>query len=306
MVKVGLARGNKSYEAVRRALDLIRDEVQIPSDRPVLIKPNMVSPTVELAATPVPAVQATMDFLMDLGVEKFIIGEGTAGEEGDTWGAFERFGYFSLKERYDVEFRNLHGDELVAFEALDDDLGPANIRLAKTCFNSYVVSMARMKTHVRVIVTLTIKNIAIGAIYNLDRHAPPAHKPEPGALSHAPQPLNLSIARLNQMITPDLAVIDGVVGMEGNGPVNGIPVSSGVALASTNGLAVDLVGSELMGFDYRTIGYLWYLSQLRDLSWEDIEVVGEDPAKCTTRYRPCEQYPALLGWWVENWRDYLS
>ncbi len=69
MVKVGLARDNDSYEAVKKALDLIREEVRVPSELPVLIKPNMVSPTVELAATPVPAVRATMEFLSELGVE---------------------------------------------------------------------------------------------------------------------------------------------------------------------------------------------------------------------------------------------
>ena len=94
--------------------------------------------------------------------------------------------------------------------------------------------------------------------------------------------------------------------MEGNGPVNGTSISSGVALAGTNALAVDLVGSELMGFDYRTIGYLWYLSQLRDLSREEVEVMGEEPAKCITRYRPHEKLPSLLPWWVENWRDYFT
>ena len=306
MVRVGLARGNNSYEVVRRALELIRGDVQIPSDRPVLIKPNMVSSTVQLAATPVQAVQATMDFLVELGVEKFMVGEGTAGEQGDTMGAFERFGYFSLKERYDVEFRNLHEDDLVVFEALDENLTPVNIHLAKTCFNSYVVSVARMKTHLQVIATLAIKNVAIGSIYNPDRHSPGWHDPEPGTFSHDPRPLNLSLARLNQAVTPGLAVIDGVVGMEGDGPVNGTPISSGVALAGTNALAADLVSSELMGFDYRTIGYLWYLSQIRDLSREDVKVMGEDPAKCIVKYKPCENLPALLRWWVEDWRDYLS
>ena len=194
MVRVGLARGDRSYEAVRRALEAIRNDVQIPGERPVLIKPDMISPTVDLAATSVSAVQATMDFLMGLDVEKFIVGEGTGGEEGDTWGAFEQFGYLDLKAHYDVQFQNLHEDELVVFEALDENLTPVNIRLSRTCLNSYVVSVARMKTHMRVIVTLTIKNIAIGSIYNPDRRSPAWHEPQPGTFSHDPRPLNLSIA----------------------------------------------------------------------------------------------------------------
>jgi len=306
VVRVGLARGNESYQAVSRALELIRSDVQVPRDRPVLIKPNMVSPTEPLSATPVEAVRATMDFLRSCGVERFIVAEGTAGPEGDTMGAFERFGYFSLKEHHNVEFRNLHEDDHVSFEALDQDLKPVPIRLAKSLFDCYLVSVARMKTHLQVIVTLTLKNIAIGAIYNPDRHSLAWHQRQPGVFSHDPQPLNLYIARLDQALTPALAVIDGVVGMEGEGPIKGTPVASRVALAGTNALAVDIVGTEVMGFDYRTIGYLWYLSQLRDLSREDIQIAGEDPARCVTRYKPNENLPELLTWWADKWKDYLS
>lgn len=306
MVRVGLARGVRSYDAVRRALDLIAKDVRVPGDRPVIVKPNMVSPTVELAATPVQAVEATLDFLTELGVKRFIIAEGTALPEGDTMGAFQRFGYMPLKDRYNVEFRNLHDDEHVTFEALDGDLHPVRIRLAKSLFNSYVVSVARMKTHLQVIVTLSVKNLAIGSIYNPDRHSLAWHQVEPGKFSHDPRPLNLSLARLNLARTPDLSVIDGVVGMEGKGPVAGTPVASGVALASVDALAADLVGTELMGFDYRTVGYLWFLSQMRGLSREQIEVVGEDPARCVTRYKPYERLQELLGWWTPLWRQYLT
>ena len=306
MLNVSLAKGDESYITVREALDLIRQEVHIPQGMPVLIKPNLVWPTVELCATPVEAVRATMDFLQEQGVKKFTIGEGTALESGDTMGAFERYGYFSLREQYDVEFRDLNRDESVMFEALDDNLTPANIRLAKSCFDSYLVSVVRMKTHDQVVATLSIKNVAIGSILNPDRHDLAWHEPQPGTFSHEPPSLNLSIARLNQTLPPSLAVIDGVVGMEGNGPVDGTPVSSGVALASTDSLAADLVGTGLMGFDWRTIGYLWYLTQLRGLSREDVQVLGEDPAKCITKYRAHDRMPWQLGWWVEDWKRYLG
>jgi uncharacterized protein (DUF362 family) len=233
------------------------------------------------------------------------VAEGTAGPAGDTMGTFQRFGYLSLKDHFDVEFRNLHDDDKIVFEALDADLKPITIRLAKSLFTSYIVAVSRMKTHRRVIVTLSIKNLAIGAIHNPDRHSPSWHVPEPGKFSHAPRPLNLCIARLNQTLTPDLVVVDGVVGMEGEGPALGTPITSGVALAGTNALAVDLVGAEVMGFDPRTVGYLWYLSQVRKLSREDVQVLGENPAMCVTRYDPFEGTPALLDWYVKDWKRYL-
>jgi hypothetical protein len=73
MTRVGLARGDESYQTVRKALDQIAADVQIPTDRPIVIKPNMVATSVELAATPVGAVRATMDVLTALGAERFII-----------------------------------------------------------------------------------------------------------------------------------------------------------------------------------------------------------------------------------------
>lgn len=306
MARVALVRGSDSYEAVGKALELVRDQVRIPKDKSILVKPNMVQPDVELCATPVDTVRATLDFLQSLGVKKFIIGEATAGPAGDTMGGFKRYGYLPLADQYDIEFRDLGGDELVPFEALGPNLEPVQIRLGRTYLESYVVSVARMKCHNQVVATLSIKNIAISSIHNPDRHSWAWHKPEPGKFSHDPRPLNLSLARLYQAVTPSLAIVDGVIGMEGDGPLNGTPVASGVTLASTNALALDLVGTELMGLDWRTIGYLWYLSQIYGITRTDIEVVGSDPSTCVTRYESHSQMGWQLGWWVENWQEYLK
>ena len=300
MARVGLSQGNNSYDTVRKALDNISDDVHVDTGVSVLIKPNMVLESLELAATPVGAVQATIDFLIEKGVRKFIVAEGTAAN-GDTMSAFERFGYLSLKEKYDIEFRDLNQDEYIKFEVLDVNLKPVSIRLAKSCLDSYLVSVARMKTHVRVIATLSIKNVAIGAILDPDRN--PARG---GLVSHDSKSLNLSITRIAQAIVPQLAINDGVVGMQGNGPVEGVPISSGVAVAGTDALAVDRIGARIMGFDPRTIGYLWYLSQLRGISSENIQVVGDDISQCINKYNPHENFVEMLGWWVKDWCSYVD
>jgi uncharacterized protein (DUF362 family) len=306
MHRVGLARAEQSYQAVKSALNLIRQDVRVPTDRPVLIKPNMVMRNVELCATPVGAVYATLEFLSHLGVEHFILAEGTGDAEGDTLAAFREYGYFSLAERFKIEFCNLHDDEKVLLEGLDANLQPVRVRLARRLFTSYVVSIARMKTHLRVVATLTIKNIVVAAIHNPDRYSPAWHAPDATRFSHEPRPINLSLAKLARVLPIHLAIVDGVVGMEGNGPVKGTPVRSGVALAGTDALAVDLVGADLMGFDSRTIGYLWYLSQIRGMSRENALVVGEDPANCVTHYKPSENMQEILAWWIPDWKSHVE
>jgi uncharacterized protein (DUF362 family) len=306
MPTVALVKSSQSYKAVIEALEMVRRDVHLPEGKPILVKPNLVNAIKPLSGTPVDAVRATLDFLLSLGAKKFIIGEITAGPQGDTTAAFSHHGYLPLANQYDVEFRNLNEDETVLFQAFDETLNPIWVRIARTYLESFVVSVARMKTHNRVVATLSIKNIAIGAIVNEDRYALNWHTFQPGKFSHEARPINLSLARLYQTIPLGLAIVDGVIGMEGDGPGGGTPISSGVALASADALALDITGAEIMGFDYRTMGYLWYLSQLRGLKRQDIKIVGENPANCISRYLPHKDMVSHLGWWVNDWKDHLQ
>lgn len=78
------------------------------------------------------------------------------------------------------------------------------------------------------------------------------------------------------------SVVDGVVAMEGNGPVAGTPRAAGVLLAGTNPVAVDAVCAQLMGFDYRKLALVarafepheWPLSEY---AFDDIRVLSNEP-----------------------------
>jgi uncharacterized protein (DUF362 family) len=75
-VQVALVKGENRYNNVIASLDLIKKDVfnKVKNKRKVLIKPNMVSTQVQLAATHVDAIRATLDFLSELGVKKFLVG----------------------------------------------------------------------------------------------------------------------------------------------------------------------------------------------------------------------------------------
>jgi uncharacterized protein (DUF362 family) len=111
-----------------------------------------------------------------------------------------------------------------------------------------------MKTHNYVFVTLAIKNVIMAAPLN------DAKGNDKGLMHQAPPArndlLHYNMLHIAHEIFPDLAVIDGYVGIEGNGPAWGVPIGSKVALASRDAVAADVTGTRVMGFDPRMINYL--------------------------------------------------
>lgn len=295
MVNVALVKSRDRYAAVMKALELIRADIKLP-DRPVLIKPNMVSTKQwAISVTDKDAVIATMDFLKGLGVKKFIVGDGP-GLGSPLEPVLKISGYLDLKKRFDVQFVDLNSDKPVEVTLFDSQFGPKKYQIAKTVADSYRVSVSRMKTHDTVIVTLAVKNTVIGCLLGA------ANKP---AMHTGYPSMNLSMARLATIVPNDISIIDGVVGMEGNGPCDGTAINSDVVVASANQVACDSVGAELMGFNPDDVGYLYYLRQLQDISKRNIRVLGDRVEACITKYKPHNTYKEQLNWRVPNWHGLL-
>jgi uncharacterized protein (DUF362 family) len=295
MVNVALVKGNESYDTVRRALELIKDEVRVPRSKPVLVKPNLVSARSELYVTPVAGVRAVLDFLKEKGVKKFLVGDGSA-EGADTMDVLKKFGYAALKNDYDVELVDLNKDKTIEGVVFGGDLKPMRLRISRTLAESYLVSVARMKTHDTVIATLAIKNIGVGSVVHGDR----------SCLSHAYPAMNLSLARMNLERPPHLSIVDGVVGLEGAGPVAGTPKPTGVAVASVDSLAADIVAAQVMGYKPTLIGYLYYLMEMQGVKVEDVQVLGARLEECVTRYKDHPAYRDQLKWQVADWQRIIK
>lgn len=82
-----------------------------------------------------------------------------------------------------------------------------------------------------------------------------------------------------------LAVVDGIIGGEGNGPMAPDPKACGVIVAGTHPVAVDCVAATIMGFDWRRIRLLSNSFLMREMSFvpfqaSDIEVTSNKPAWC--------------------------
>jgi uncharacterized protein (DUF362 family) len=81
-------------------------------------------------------------------------------------------------------------------------------------------------------------------------------------------------------------VVDGVIGMEGEGPWHGRPIESNMLLAGYDVLATDVVGARLMGYDASEVGKFEYARQkgVGESDLSRIEVVGEPVEKLRRRF----------------------
>jgi uncharacterized protein (DUF362 family) len=300
--RVALIRGEDRYDNVSQALDLIASQVDLADKQQVLIKPNFVMTDVPLAVTHEAATRAVLDFLRARYSGRILIAEGPSIQPAIE--GFRRFGYESLARTYDADLLDLNHDGPVPVDVYDWRLRPLRLHLARSGIESdFRISVGPPKTHDVVIVTLSLKNMIMGALISRLTHGKPSHnghaldigaitkalwravpiwvrrlppaewltframswlEPSDKMKMHQSYPvMNLNLALLAPLVIPQLAVIDGFEAMEGNGPTGGTPVPLRLALASTDPLAADVMATTLMGFDPDAVGYLHYCKQTK-------------------------------------------
>ena len=294
--RVALTTGNNRADLVFRALQPFSEQIKKGvGNRRVILKPNNVIIHKQLAATHVDTLEGILEFLKSIGItQNIIIAESAAN--GPTLEGFGNYGYTRLTTKYPVTLVDLDSQPAERIYVADEkDFKPHPVRFSSLLLdkNSYVVSVARMKTHDRVIATLSLKNIVLGApVKDLGFNWSASSKP--GAVNDKPivhgsgfKGLNYNLFVLSQILRPDLAIVDGFEGMEGNGPNDGTPVDHRVCLAGIDWLATDRTAVELMGIDFSKMAYLNYCAQagygVADLA--KIEIVGEPLSKHKKTYK---------------------
>jgi len=282
-VTTGTNRADLAFRALQPYSKQIRQAI---GNRRIILKPNNVSIDVPLCATHADTLEGILEFLRSIRkLDNVVIAESAAN--GPTFDGFSNYGYFRLAEKYTVKFIDLDQERSEILYVFDEkDFRPHPVRFSSVILDpdSYIVSVARMKTHDRTIVTLSLKNIVFGAPIKDPGFTFGRNRKEgtwsDKAIVHGNgfRGINYNLYDLAPRLHPHLAVIDGFEGMEGNGPSNGTPVDHRVCVASTDWLAADRVAVELMGVDFSWIGYLNYCSQaglgMADL--RKIEIVGEN------------------------------
>jgi uncharacterized protein (DUF362 family) len=301
--RVALVHGNDRRRNIREALESIDAEVRAGLRRRkyVVIKPNNVSTTNQLAATHLDALHGILDYLEPRFRGPVIIAESSAG---DTLQGFESFRYNRLpteRRGQKVSLVDLNRDgRFQTIPLIDYDLHITPVRLAAMVLDpdAFVICSAMLKTHNTVVATLSVKNMVLGS---------PLHS-APGVQTWNDKRkyhVGIRQTHYNMLVTAQklqpnwgAAVIDGFEGMEGNGPANGTPVPSRVAIASTDFIAADRVALEVMGINPDWVGYLNYCSQagLGQFDLAKIQVVGASVGSVQRKYQLHGDIQRELEW----------
>ncbi|HLF32749.1 MAG TPA: DUF362 domain-containing protein [Cyclobacteriaceae bacterium] len=302
-ITTGDHRARMVFDALKPFSGQIKKAI---GNKRILIKPNNVSIDRQLAATHVDTIEGILEFLKSIGkTENVIIAESAAG--GATFNGFENFGYFGLEKKYKVKFVDLDQEKNEVVRVFDEkDFRPHAVRTSSLMLDpdTYLISSARMKTHDRVLATLSLKNIVFGSFIKDPGFGWGPNRKEgtrndkPIAHGSGYRAINYNLFTLARILHPHLAVIDGFDGMEGNGPGNGTPVDHRICVASTDWLAADRVGIELMGIDFANVGYLNYCTEagLGVGDMNKIEIVGEQLQSHIRPYKLSDNLEKQLIW----------
>jgi len=222
-------------------------------DRRVLIKPNLVDyipgrPTTTNARL----VQSLVLLLYRHGAREVVVADAPAFRK-DPLPILDGSGLADVLARLNVSFVDLNHDDSTSRPLHERFIpGLRHLYLPRTFVEAdVVISLPKMKTHHWADVSLSLKNM-FGVLPGIKYGWPKNLLHQNG--------IPASIAALYASFPFDFAIVDGVIGMEGDGPLFGDPVPSGVLVMGHDGVAVDATCARLMGFEPSRISHLAFMA----------------------------------------------
>lgn len=272
---VGISRGadyaKVTEEAIKNAGGL---EDIVKKGDTVIIKPNICTYAEAGSGkiTDYRTVQKIVDMVNGLGASRIIIAEGTIAGDAFSSSFLGINMYDTIKG---VELFNLNGcNEEECYE-----LKPEKSLTGKALFipmiymdADVVINVAKLKTHFQpeAVVSLSLKNsfgVPPGQIYGT------GSKNGLHALG-----LKEAIVDINKIRKPDFSIIEGIVGGQGNGPLNNEPVKSEIIFAGRDPVALDTAALNFMGFTVEDVAHVKLAGEeklgISDLG--SIKIVGAD------------------------------
>jgi len=252
----------------------------------VLLKPNLVEyiAGVEVNTKPV-LVGAAAEAFLKLGAKSVVVGEGP-GHQRDTYLVLAESGLADQLHSQKISFVDLNRDELVKVPARATYTGLEHLWLPRTVLGTdFLVSMPKIKTHHWAGVTLSMKNmfgIVPGTKYGWPKN-----------VLHW-KGIHRSILDICATAPIHFVIADGVIAMEGNGPLHGSHRHLGKIVLADDPVAADFICARLMGLDPSRI---WHLDRaahfLGNGSYERIDLIAEELPQRTVPFDVLPEFAHL-------------
>ena len=249
----------------------------------VLLKPNLVGlDPLGVTNTHPAVVAAARECFLRLGASQVFIGDGPAMDR-DTEGILESVRLRDYTGPLTGTFVDLNVDDVEHVTLKTHASRLKELYLPKTALGvDFLVSMPKLKTHHWAGVTLSLKNmfgIVPGSCYGWPKNV----------LHWAG--IDRAILDINAAARPDFAIVDGILGMEGNGPVQGTPKSCGVLVLGNDPVAVDATCCRVMGLMPERLKHLSRAGTLLGhLKVDKIQQLGENIADVRTPFAVLEAF----------------
>jgi len=251
----------------------------------IVLKPHLVEYDADTVINTHPmVVHAAYEAFLKLGAADVRIAEGPGHRRG-TLDLADAAGYFSTVAKFEDSFTDLDTDA-VAKRAIPNPLSKLDsLYLPHTVLDcDLLVSVAKMKTHHWAGATLSMKNLfglVPGGVYGWPKNV--LH------WSGIPE----SIVDLHHLFPTQFAIVDGIVGMEGNGPIQGTPKAAGVLVAGRDPVAVDATCCRVMGIDPKQIEYLQLARGEENLGEQAFRQTGENIRSVRTDFALVDQWKQI-------------
>ena len=288
LVGISKIKNLKNRKEIKNSIFYLLDEmkkrepIKIPINSKIFIKPNIcLVKCCESGTTVDPfIVKFLVDWLIEnYNPQKIIIGEADATQLNIDV-AFKVLGWEHIFSEYsNVQLLNLSKDDNVKVNL--NGLYFENLDMSKIYMESdYLISVGKLKTHTITGITCILKN-QYGA--NPIKYKAPYH-----------QHLDEVICDLNMVRMPDLCLVDGIIAMEGKGPVNGIPKPMGLLIIGNNALITDHACAKVMGFKPNKITHLKLIAKETDCKIS-YDTFGEDIKTVQTNFELISSWENILG-----------
>ena len=271
-------------EIITKGVQLCGLEV---SGKTIVLKPNLVEfdPNGVINTNPL-VIEAAIDCFRTLGARQVLVAEGP-GHRRDNEYLLTASGIYSVIKEHRVPYVDLNSDDVRPTRLLSSFTNLEQLYLPETLYNAdLLVSMPKLKTHHWAGVTLSLKNmfgVVPGSVYGWPKN-----------ILHW-QGIHNSILDINSSLpVQQFAIVDGIIGMEGNGPLQGQQKNSGALIFGKDLVAVDASAARLMKIEPKKIKYLAEAGEfLGNVNHEGIEQIGENLERMQKDFRVNEEFQDL-------------